>query len=633
MGSSPFIRFRLRGGPAELSLRSIMYGRIVVSMLLCGLVAAACVYAAAELLFTQVYASSRESSVSEAEGRLALFDLALARAESDSLASGRRALLALGGRYSTASRIASADRRTLSAEAKELGVSEIYLIDRSGVVAETSFAPDRGLDLLSLGESFAAFIKSQYGRGEIADQRLSQSSITGTINNYQYYSPKGSDFIIEVSTRLDDGVARSFPGFSYGDLVDLAFSSSGGTQGAKPLARIIDLVSVQGISTWSLFQQKADQSKYAALVAAAERGEEATAYGRTTMTTVKPIKLAKGLADFGESSYFAVFELDLMPLIRFRLDALLSALASCGVAALISFIAMKRAFDLNVAARIERLRAGIARAADGRYDSLPADYGRDEIGAIGRSVDSMVKTILEKEERLRVAQRMETVGVMAGGLAHDFNNVLTGISGTVECIELLIGSGKADPDEILRMTSLATRTAKRGGELVRSLLDISSARPPERRPTDLAAVAREAAELAVQGSRESVRVLVETPSGPLFAECDGQAILRAVLNLCINGVQAMTAMRPEGESRGGKLTVRAEARPGEAAIVVEDEGVGIEPDDIEKVLTPFFSTKPRGLGTGLGLAIALSIAESHGGRLEIRSVPGRGSTFAIVLPA
>jgi len=120
---------------------------------------------------------------------------------------------------------------------------------------------------------------------------------------------------------------------------------------------------------------------------------------------------------------------------------------------------------------------------------------------------------------------------------------------------------------------------------------------------------------------------------------DAQAILRAVLNLCVNGIQAMTVMRPEGEWRGGRLLVRAEARPGsgdrpnEAAIIVKDEGVGIAPEDRGKILAPFYSTKPRGLGSGIGLAIVLSVVEGHGGRLEIESEPGKGSTFALVLPA
>ena len=251
----------------------------------------------------------------------------------------------------------------------------------------------------------------------------------------------------------------------------------------------------------------------------------------------------------------------------------------------------------------------------------------------------MVRTMLDEERRLSAAARMETIGAMAGGLAHDFSNVLTGISGIIECLEIRLAEGGARSEELLEMTTLASRTAKRGEKLVRSLFDLAEPSPSDEGSVDLSAIAREAAELVGGKEGECVTVRVETPAPPLVVRADGQAILRAVLNLCVNGIQAMTSMRPEGERRGGLLLVRAESRPGEgskpdeAAIIVKDEGVGVAPEERGKILAPFYSTKPRGLGTGIGLAIVLSVAESHGGRLEMESEPGKGSTFALVLPA
>jgi signal transduction histidine kinase len=641
---------------AEKSLRSLMYRRIVIWTLVCGVVAAVCVYGAAELLFTRVYASSRESGEREAEDRLKLFDTMITRAERDSFENGRRALLVLAKRHATSTRMAStgmasATAEALVAEARELGISEIYFVDSAGKVVATSFKPDQGLALFSLGREFARFLAKVYGSGESTDQALSQSSLTGTINSYQYFSPKGSDYLIEISTRLDDAIGRNYPGLDYTGLVALAFGSLSGDEGSRPLARIVDLIAVRGISTWSLFEKRIDQSRYAGLVAASMMGKSAENRGRYSTILVKPIKLAEGAPAEGDTTYYAVFEIDLRPLLQFRLFALLSVLASCGLATGISYAAMKRSFDRNVAARIDLLQAGIARAAGGKYEPETEDYGPDEIGDIGRKVDSMVRTILEKEERLRVAQRMETIGAMASGLAHDFNNILTGISGTIECIELRLEAGDSSPEELLDLTGLASRTAKKGGELVRSLIDVASTHSPERRPVDLSVLARESAELARGGAggstgggagggaRERIVIRVEAPDEPLIVECDAQAVLRAAFNLCINGIQAMTSMRSEGERRGGTLLVRVETRPGkegrraEAAIVVKDEGVGIAPEDMGKVLMPFYTTKPRGLGTGIGLAIALSVAEGHGGRLEMESSAGSGSTFAIVLPA
>jgi signal transduction histidine kinase len=610
-----------------------MYGRLILCMTLCGLVASACVYLAAETLFTDIFAKARVSNIREAEDRLALFDLALSRVERDSLGNGRRALLELGRRYPDAAMPTPADEAALAAEARDLGVSEIYFIDEAGKIFATSFHPDKGLELFALGEGFASFLRGLYGKGEVADQSLSQSTMTGTINSYQYYSPKGSRYLIEVSTKLGDTIARSFPGLDYEDLVGMAFGSSTDRQRPAPFARIVDLIAVQGISTWSLFQQKSDDFKYAPLVARAMKGQGAAEFGKDDMTLVKAIHLARSNAGYGAGTYYAVFKFDLKPLYRFRLLALASALAACGLAAGISFAAMKRAFDREVAARIERLRADIARAAEGDYGGSFEGYGDDEIGEIGASVSSMVRKMLEEEKRLSSAARMETVGAMASGLAHDFGNVLAGISGTIDCLELRLAEGEARTDELIEMTAMASMTAKRGGMLVRSLFDLAEPGLAETGPVDLAAVAREAAELSRRAEGESVTIRIETPDAPLVVRGDGQAILRAAFNLCVNGVQAMTVMRPEGERRGGLLIVRAESRPGEAAIVVKDEGVGIAPEERGKILAPFYSTKPRGLGTGIGLAIVLSVAESHNGRLEMESEPGRGSTFTLVIPA
>lgn len=629
-------------GPSfEKSLRSIMYGRIVLCVLLCGMVASAAVYVAAEVLFADIYAEARDSSMREAEDRLALFDMILAKGEKDSFANGRRALLELGKRYPNDSGLDSLRADALAVEARELGVSDIYFIDRGGKIVASSLPTDIGLELFWIDEGFTSFLKELYGEARVADQGLSHSTRTGVINAYQYFSPKGSRYLIEVSIRLDEALARSFPGLSYDALVSNAFGSRE-KQKPTPIARIVDLVWVQGASCWSLFQSKLKDSPYAALLAEARangKAKETRAGDSSSILMVKPLTIPRTEASFAPGTYFAVFEFNLRPLYRFRLGALITALTACGLAVTLSFAAMKRAFDRGVAARIERLRADIARAADGDYGASFEGYGDDEIGAIGASVGSMVKTMLDEETRLSAAARMETIGAMAGGLAHDFNNVLTGIKGTIECIELRLADGQAEPVELLELTALASRTATRGEKLVRSLFDLAEPHPPEGDPIDLTEIAREAAELSRGNIDEGVTIGVEAPDRSLVVHGDAQAILRAVLNLCVNGIQAMTVMRPEGEWRGGRLLVRAEARPGsgdrpnEAAIIVKDEGVGIAPEDRGKILAPFYSTKPRGLGSGIGLAIVLSVVEGHGGRLEIESEPGKGSTFALVLPA
>jgi hypothetical protein len=153
------ILFEMRGqsppetGPARLAngYRSIMYRRIAVCMVLCGIVASLCVYICAEALFTSIYSGIRDSSAREAEERLALFNMALGRIERDSLAKGRLALLELARRYPDLASVAGKTPEALAAEARSLGVSESYFIDASGRVFATSFKPDLGLELPKLG--------------------------------------------------------------------------------------------------------------------------------------------------------------------------------------------------------------------------------------------------------------------------------------------------------------------------------------------------------------------------------------------------------------------------------------------------------------------------------------------------
>jgi signal transduction histidine kinase len=620
------------------SLRSIMYSRIALCVLLCGLVASACVAIAAEVLYSRIFSEARQANIREAETRLTLFDLALSRAERDSLENGRRSLRELGRRYPAATRLARIDAVALKERARELGVSEIYFIDATGKVVVSTLVSDIGLDLAGVSERYKRFLDDLYGTGNIVDQSLSQSTLTGTVSSYQYFSPKGADFIIEVSTRLDDAIARSYPSLSYDGLVNMAFGSLE-KRGPSSFARIVDFVSINGISSWSLFQRRVADSEYFPLIERARKGREAVRREGNKITTVKLIKLDGEGAPRAQTAFYAVFEYNLQAEIRFRLVSVAAALGACGLATALSFVAMKRSFDRGIAARIESLRTGIAKAAEGDYESSFEGYGDDEIGAIGESVGAMVRTMRDEEKRLSATARMETIGAMASGLAHDFNNVLTGIKGTIECMEISLEEKDSKAEDLRELMALASRTATRGENLVRSLFDLALPRAAEADPVDLSAIAREAAELSRGKGSSDVAIRVDVPETPVVVRGDGQAILRAVLNLCVNGIQAMTTMRAEGERRGGTLVVRTEARssPGEgrdeAVIVVEDEGVGVAEEEKGKILAPFYSTKPRGIGSGIGLSVVLSVAASHGGRLEIESERGRGSAFTLVLPA
>jgi two-component system cell cycle sensor histidine kinase/response regulator CckA len=239
------------------------------------------------------------------------------------------------------------------------------------------------------------------------------------------------------------------------------------------------------------------------------------------------------------------------------------------------------------------------------------------------------------EEQLRDAQKMEAVGQLAGGVAHDFNNLLTVITGNVS---LLLRRSDLSATHREQLEEVE-RAALRGGELTKKLLGFSRRAPLSLEPIDLRAVARETAALLRRTLDPRVRLVVEEGSEPCTVLADAGEMSQVLLNLCLNGRDAM----PEG----GRLLIRTrtrevsdeharmviDARPGEAVCVtVEDTGHGIASEIRGRVFEPFFTTKEPGAGTGLGLAMVFGIVKQHQGWIELASDPAHGSRFDIYLP-
>ncbi len=226
-------------------------------------------------------------------------------------------------------------------------------------------------------------------------------------------------------------------------------------------------------------------------------------------------------------------------------------------------------------------------------------------------------------EQLRNSQRRETVGTLAGGVAHDVNNQLTVILGELEqCLEAL-GPGHPLAPEL----AVARDAARRCGESTRALLSL--ARPPAASasgPLDLNRLVRDVATLAgrVLGGRIAVALALD-PALPAVEGIAAQ-LEQVVVNLVINARDAMP--------RGGRLTLRTArgAEAGWARLEVADTGVGMTPEIQARIFEPYFTTKAPGHGTGLGLPMAFGIVQSHGGRVEVASQPGTGTTFTIHLP-
>jgi PAS domain S-box-containing protein len=234
------------------------------------------------------------------------------------------------------------------------------------------------------------------------------------------------------------------------------------------------------------------------------------------------------------------------------------------------------------------------------------------------------EALRQMEEQLRHSQRMEAIGRLAAGVAHDFNNVLTAVRGYGQLLVDELGDDPraADAEEI-------RRAAERGAALTRQLLTLARRQPLKLRPIDLNAVVGEAEKMLrrIVGDGIALEVRLDPELGTVRA--DAAHIEQVLMNLVVNARDAM----PDG----GRLTLatrnRAEA-DGTATVVlsVSDTGTGIDAETRGRIFEPFFTTKPAGQGSGLGLSTAYGIVKQSEGSIEVQTEVGMGTTFEVALP-
>jgi two-component system, cell cycle sensor histidine kinase and response regulator CckA len=241
---------------------------------------------------------------------------------------------------------------------------------------------------------------------------------------------------------------------------------------------------------------------------------------------------------------------------------------------------------------------------------------------------------LELEKASRQSQKLESLGTLAGGVAHEFNNILSNIVGHTELTRLNHG------DTETRDLEQVMNAAERGRQLVQRILWFSHGRDVERAPVDLPRIVREASTLVRASTPSNIELRLELDPETPFVVCDEIELHMVVINLCSNARQAM----PDG----GVLTVNLDRfLPGETwrtrhgglpegpltRLRVSDTGMGMPPDVLERIFEPFFTTKPIGQGTGLGLSMVHGIVRELGGVIEVDSREGHGTRFTLVFPS
>ncbi len=278
-----------------------------------------------------------------------------------------------------------------------------------------------------------------------------------------------------------------------------------------------------------------------------------------------------------------------------------------------------------------------ARRADGSLLQLEVS-----VAEVPDTDPSLVVTVRDVTDRRRLeaevqrTQKMDTVGMLAGGVAHDFNNVLTGIQSAAAMARLELPRDHAAEGDLAEIE----RQCQRAAALVRQLLAFARKQPLARRTLSVNEVVLDVESLLRRVIGEHVRFAVELQPDVWNISGDSAQLEQVLMNLCINARDAMPeggrlTVRTGNLTAGSELAARARSVPGKRYVVlsVQDSGTGIHPRTLERIFEPFFTTKAPGRGTGLGLAVVHGIVRQHDGMIEVDSVPGAGSTFSVLLPA
>jgi signal transduction histidine kinase/CheY-like chemotaxis protein len=292
----------------------------------------------------------------------------------------------------------------------------------------------------------------------------------------------------------------------------------------------------------------------------------------------------------------------------------------------------------SVNAQQERIISGILQ---GRLDTRaePGSVGVDFQRVVSRTnelLDAFVEQVEAKrklEEHLQRTQRLEAIGTLAGGIAHDLNNILTSMHAYAEIVRTSIPQGGIAEENLDQLVL----TIRRASELVEQIMTFSRRAKTEEKYIDVSKEIWESIKLFKATLSPNIRVEGDVDSEGLIIKANPSEVRQVILNLCTNAHQAM-------RDCGGTLTISARLAGREAAAVlglheglfckisVGDTGKGMDSDTLKRIFEPFFTTKPAGQGMGMGLSVVHGIVSKYGGVIDVESSPGKGSRFDVYLP-
>lgn len=291
---------------------------------------------------------------------------------------------------------------------------------------------------------------------------------------------------------------------------------------------------------------------------------------------------------------------------------------------------------LPLSASADGSEAHLARADGGHVivstgaSRIRSGTGRERLRVVFRDVTAERRL----ESQLAQAQKLEAIGRLSGGVAHDFNNILSVVTGAAALLADQLAAHSLESEDVV----LIQEAVARGASLTRDLLAFSRRQASRAVSTDVRNVLLEAVRMVERLVGEHIVVTADLPSEPLHVLIDPSQLSQVLINLAINGRDAMTM--------GGRLHLRVDPIPASqldasatelpagsyARIRVTDSGVGMTDDVRAQAFEPFFTTKPAGKGSGLGLSVCYGIIRQVGGRITLQSEPGNGTTVEMFLP-
>lgn len=224
------------------------------------------------------------------------------------------------------------------------------------------------------------------------------------------------------------------------------------------------------------------------------------------------------------------------------------------------------------------------------------------------------------KEELQEARRLEAIGRLAGGVAHDMNNTLNAIMGSVFAHQQEIGSSGPASNDLDNIVA----ACERGAQLTQNLLGFAKKRHYKRQTFSLNGIAQSVQGLLIRTANKNIRIDTRLAPGPLLIEGDPGQVENAVINLCINALDAMSGQ--------GTLTIATQGESGRVSIRVTDTGIGMDDNVKARAFEPFFTTKAEGKGTGLGLSLVYGVVHAMNGKIALDSTPGKGTSITLTFP-